>query len=148
MKINIRAATPQDRDDWIRLRYELWPDCPPDRHRLEVAQVLRSRGTVALAFVGDQLVGFAELSIRADQVDGTENSPVPYLEGWYVVPAYQGRGLGRSLLSFVEKWAVARGYGELASDAELRNRRGIQLHRRLGFREVSKTAHFVKRLKR
>jgi hypothetical protein len=38
------------------------------------------------------------------------------------------------------------GYSEIASDAEIQNSRSIRLHSRLGFREVSRTVHFVKTL--
>ena len=147
MNIAVRTASPDDRADWVRLRLELWPDCPDERHRLEVAQLLASPGVVALAFIDQNLAGFAEVSVRSDHVEGTASSPVPYLEGWYVRSAYQGQGVGRTLISFVEKWASSNGFSEIASDAELQSVRSIQLHHRLGFREVSRTIHFVKTLK-
>lgn len=147
MKVNIRPATARDRADWIAMRTKLWPDCPAERHNLEVAQILRAPGVVALAFVDEKLAGFAELSVRSDHVEGTENSPVPYLEGWYVSSPYRSRGVGRSLIAFVEDWARSKGFQELASDAERENRRSIRLHELLGFREVSTTVHFVKALK-
>ena len=85
--------------------------------------------------------------MRSDHVEGTASSPVPYLEGWYVRAAYRGHGVGRALLSFIEQWAVSRGYAELASDAELQNDHGIRLHAMLGFREAGRSVHFVKILK-
>lgn len=147
MKISIRPATTEDRGDWIGMRTELWPDCPADRHNLEVAQILRAPGIVAMAFVDESPAGFAEVSVRFDHVEGTKNSPVPYLEGWYVSSIYRGKGVGRSLIAFVEDWARSKGFTELASDAERENSRSIRLHRLLKFREVDTTVHFVKRLK-
>ncbi len=147
MNIKIRAAAPDDRDEWTRLRFELWPDCPPERHGLEVTQILSGTGIVALAFVEDELAGFAELSVRSDHVEGTAFSPVAYLEGWFVRPPHRGRGVGRALIRFAEQWAISKGFSELASDAELQNSRSIALHTGLGFREVGRSVHFVKSLK-
>jgi aminoglycoside 6'-N-acetyltransferase I len=147
MNIAIRTAAPDDRDEWMRLRFELWPHCPPERHELEVTQALSGAGIVALGFVDDELAGFAEVSVRSDHVEGTACSPVAYLEGWFVRPAHRGRGVGRALITFAELWAISRSFSELASDAELQNSRSIALHATLGFREVGRSVHFVKGLK-
>jgi aminoglycoside 6'-N-acetyltransferase I len=146
MKTIYRAATPADHPAWIALRVELWPDCPQERHALEVAQISSSPGIVAVAQCREALVGFAEVSIRRDHVEGTAAVPVPYLEGWYVQAPFRGQGIGRGLLAFVEDWARASGFGELASDAELANRYSIALHNQLGFVEVGRSVHFVKKL--
>ena len=103
-------------------------------------------GVVALARVDEKIVGMAELSIRHDHVEGTSATPVPYLEGWFVSESHRGWGIGRALLEFVENWSRSRGYQELASDAELYNTPSIDLHKALGFREVGRTVHFVRRL--
>lgn len=147
MNLQLRMAAPDDRDEWTRLRFELWPDCPPERHQLEVTQMLAGAGVVALAFVNDELAGFAEVSVRSDHVEGTACSPVAYLEGWFVRPAHRGRGVGRALIAFAEQWAISNGLSELASDAELENHRSIALHAALGFREVGRNVHFVKNLR-
>jgi aminoglycoside 6'-N-acetyltransferase I len=145
--IEYRAATPNDRLQWIALRFQLWPDCPMERHQLELDQLLKSDGVVAVADQSGELVGFAEVSIRGDHVEGTRFAPVPYLEGWYVKPGYRGKGIGRALVTFVEHWAVAHGFQEIASDAEIDNAQSVQLHVQLGFSEVGRTVHFVKQLR-
>jgi len=129
------------------MRCELWPDCVPERHGLEMAEILAGPGVVALALVDQAVAGFAEVSVRSDHVEGTAASPVPYLEGWYVRAAWRGRGVGRALLSYVEQWAVSKGYSELASDAEIQNDRSIRLHAMFGFNEVGRSVHFVKNLR-
>jgi aminoglycoside 6'-N-acetyltransferase I len=142
----IREAQASDGETWARLRAELWPDCTLERHRLEIAQLGRSAGVVALAIRAGEPVGFAEVSIRVDHVEGTSSTPIPYLEGWYVAAAHRGRGIGTALLEFTEGWARKRGYREMASDAEIDNEASILLHGRRGFAEVGRTVHFVKTL--
>jgi aminoglycoside 6'-N-acetyltransferase I len=51
------------------------------------------------------------------------------------------------LIQAVERWAMARGHTELASDAELENSLSIRLHKRLGFSEVDRHVTFLKKLK-
>jgi len=143
----IRRAEPKDKAGWVRLRHSLWPDCPENKHALEVEQVLQSGGTV---FVAEHkqagLIGFAEVSIRSDHVDGATISPVPYLEGWFVDASFRGRGTGRALLKAVEDWAISSGYTELASDAEIGNAQSIRLHKLLGFSEIDRNVTFLKKL--
>jgi aminoglycoside 6'-N-acetyltransferase I len=146
MQPEIFIARAENADAWAKLRSTLWPDCPPDRHALEIKQLLAGEGVVALARLGTDIVGMAELSIRRDHVEGTSTTPVPYLEGWFVAEPHRAQGIGRALLEFVENWSRAHGYRQLASDAELHNTQSIRLHKTLGFREVGRSVHFVKPL--
>lgn len=146
MNAEIRLAKAEDRSGWEQLRSQLWPDCPPKRHLLEIEQLLANGGAVVVAAAGGELVGFVEISLRVDHVEGTSVSPVPYLEAWYVADAHRGRGIGRALLVFAEHWAAERGFRELASDAEIGNENSIRLHKTAGFREVGRDVHFVKLL--
>lgn len=145
--MEIRKALETERDAWVRLRHELWPDCPKERHDLEISQILGSDGVVAVALDGAAMVGFAEVSLRSDHVEGAAESPVPYLEGWYVVPVHRGKGIGRSLITFIEDWALSQGYTELASDAELHNEGSLRAHEKLGFQEVGRSVQFIRMLK-
>ena len=146
MKVRKMAET--DKPKWLELRRALWPDCPAERHSLEMDQLQRSDGVVLLAEDSDgQVVGFAEVSIRRDHVEGTSSAPVPYLEGWYVIPSHRRQGIGRALIKSAESWALEAGFSELASDAESDNHDGIRAHRDLGFREVGRSVHFVRPLR-
>ena len=65
---------------------------------------------VTLAFLGDQPVGFA-LWFRTYSTFLAR--PGIYLEDLFVFPEFRGRGLGRTLLEFLARTAVERGYGRL-----------------------------------
>jgi aminoglycoside 6'-N-acetyltransferase I len=112
-----------------------------------MAQLLKSGGVVFLAEEDhNALVGFAEVSIRQDHVDGASICPVPYLEAWFVEARFRKQGIGRALIATVEQWAIQGGYSELASDAEIENTTGIRLHRLLGFAEIDRNVTFLKAL--
>jgi aminoglycoside 6'-N-acetyltransferase I len=146
----IREATAADLDAWLALRLRLWPVTPIDEHRREVAQQLAepARFVALLAFDdGGRAVGFAEAALRADPVNGCLTSPVAFLEGIYVLPAAQRRGIARALCAAIERWAVARGCTELGSDALLDNGASHGFHRAIGFAPTERVVFYRKELK-
>ena len=129
------------------MRKLLWPECPEDRHTLEMDLMRSTQGIVFMAeLYKSVLVGFAEVSIRNDHVEGTTNSPVPYLEGWFVDSNYRGKGIGKALIRAAEEFALEKGFTELASDAEIDNYTSIEIHKGIGFKEVGRSVHFIKSL--
>ena len=146
--MTVRKMSGADKPRWLELRKALWPSCPAERHMLEMDQLQHSDGVVLLAEDSDgQVVGFAEVSIRRDHVEGTSSAPVPYVEGWYVIPSHRRQGNGRTLIRSAESWALQAGFWELASDAESDNHDAIRAHGDLGFREVGRSVHFVRTLR-
>jgi aminoglycoside 6'-N-acetyltransferase I len=148
--MRVRLIAPDDLAAWCRLRAALWPAAPEDQLAREAAAYFA--GTTALVAVflceaaNGEVLGMLELSLRS-YAEGCRSSPVPYVEGWYVVPTARRRGVGRALATAAERWAEARGYPELASDALLDYRASELAHRALGFLEVERAIHFRKDLR-
>ena len=145
----IESCTSIQHAGWLELRRALWPECSDDEHREEMAEFLAEPEHFAqyIAFDEDQRpVGFVEASIRTDYVNGTETSPVGFLEGIYVSPEFRRRGFGRELVAEVERWAIAHGCRELSSDADLENLLSHDVHRALGFDETERVVYFRKEL--
>ena len=99
-----------------------------------------------LAYEGDTAVGFAQCQLRHDYVDGTENSPVGYLEGIFVAEQYRNQGTARMLLTACENWARTKGCTEFASDCELTNTQSLCFHLNVGFTEANRIICFTKKL--
>jgi aminoglycoside 6'-N-acetyltransferase I len=93
-----------------------------------------------------QPVGFIEVALRHDYVNGTESSPVAFLEGIYVTPTQRRRGVARNLVAVATVWAIERGCREFASDAALDNETSHEMHRSLGFVETERVVYFRKLL--
>jgi aminoglycoside 6'-N-acetyltransferase I len=91
-------------------------------------------------------VGLVEASLRNGYVNGTESSPLAFLEGLYVTPTHRRRGVARRLVAAVAEWAVSRGCREFASDAALQNELSHAVHRSLGFVETERVVYFRKAL--
>ena len=144
---SVRPGTIEDVEQWLLLRKALWRGCSEAQHRLEMEQVLSSSGGVFVAEDPEgRLIGFAEFSIRNDYVPGADISPVPGLEGWYVDKDFRTKGVGKALLAAVEEWSRQKGYKQLASDALIDNTTGVEIHKQLGFIEIERTVHFIKKL--
>ena len=145
----IRPATLADLDGLAELRFALWPDEPLARRRAETEENLaRGDGLLAtlVADEGGEVVGFAEVSLRRDYVNGCETSPVGFLEGIYVRPRRRRRGIAAALVAAAERWARAAGCRELASDALLDNLASHRFHLGCGFAETERVVYFRKRL--
>lgn len=122
---------------------KLWPDHALAELEGELRALLADED--AAVFLADS-VGFAQCQLRRDYVEGTDTSPVGYLEGIYVEEAFRGQGVAKSLLAACETWAASRGCREFASDCELDNTASQRFHLRMGFREANRIVCFVKPL--
>lgn len=146
--MTIREIVESDRIDWVRLRDALWPGSLWD-HDAETRTYFETSREAPIVFVAEvdsRVVGFLELDYRK-YAPGCASSPVPFVEGWYVEPALQGRGIGRALIEAAEVRARAAGHHEMASDAELENTDGIAAHVAVGYTEVERVVCFRRSLR-
>jgi aminoglycoside 6'-N-acetyltransferase I len=148
-KTTIERCSSLDQPGWLEFRLELWPDATPDDHRGYMAiSLAQPERFLQLMMYDDQRqpIGFIEASIRGDYVNGTQSSPVGFVEGVYVIPSWRQRGVARELFAAIGDWARARGCRELASDALLENEISQRAHAALGFRETERVVYFVRKL--
>lgn len=99
-----------------------------------------------IKYVDDKPVGFANVSIRYDYVEGCETSPVGYLEGIYVEDEYRKNNYARDLVEACEKWVKDKGIKEFASDCTLTNKDSLAFHLSIGFEDVNRIICFKKEL--
>jgi aminoglycoside 6'-N-acetyltransferase I len=135
--------------DWLKMRHALWSDTTHEEHRKEIEELLAAPENctqfIAYSNNGDAL-GFAEASIRREYVNGTNSSPVTYLEGIYVKPQARRMGLAAALIEAVADWGQSKGCEELASDVELENQISQEVHKALGFIETERVVYFMRPL--
>lgn len=148
--MNIRKMRKADIKEWARMRLELWPGSL-DVHICELEDYFSGLSidivyAVAVDIGEKSLAGFMELNIR-NFAEGSRSPKLPYVEAWFIDEAYRGKGFGKQLMSFAEKWAVSQDFSELASDTEIGNKRSIKIHKALGFRETERIVCFLKDLK-
>jgi len=143
----LKKATPADLSAVATLAAQLWPQHTAKELETEFAPVLEEEDTaIFLACDDEGPLGFAQCGLRYDYVEGTDSSPVGYLEGIYVEEPYRRRGYAKLLISACEIWAKEYGCKEFASDCELHNQESLHFHIKAGFEEANRIICFVKKL--
>lgn len=146
MEVIIRRATHDDKQEWFRMRKFIWPEAPDDYLSFDQDDILESDSDVVFfALTEDKAVGLIEASIR-EYGEGCETSPVGYIEAWFVQEDLRGQSIAGKLTQAAEDWARGKGCTEMGSDTWLDNDVSIRAHQKLGYYEVERLVHFVKRL--
>ena len=82
------------------LAVQMWEDNTVEDLIQEFTELLsKGRAQFFLKYENDILVGFAQCQLRSDYVEGTETSPVGYLEGIFVREEYRHQGYAKELLA-------------------------------------------------
>lgn len=146
--MHIRRATESDYLDVVRLMRQLWPNAPETELTMEIRLGLRSGKMNYFLAILDEPIGCCQLSFRHDYVPGATSSPTAFLEGLYVIPAHRGQHVATALVDAASAFARAKGCDELASDTEIENVDSQRFHEQIGFQEIERTVHYVKKLSR
>lgn len=143
----IRPVGPADRESWLQMRQQLWPDHRQHRQDIEnyFARTDPEAGRVWVAVHEDQCRGFIEVTVRDVPGNGI-TSNVATIEGWFVSTDFREAGLGARLMETVEAWAKEQGIGKLISDCPLDNTTSAAAHRACGFIETARIITFEKEL--
>ncbi len=143
----LKEAAMEEAETVANLAIQMWEDNSIEELTEEFRDYIKSEnGVVFLAVLDGGAVGFAQCGVRHDYVEGTDTSPVGYLEGIFVVEEYRRRGLAKDMLLACEKWAKEQGCTEFASDCELENEDSLRFHLKMGFKEANRIICFAKNL--
>ncbi|MFS0824480.1 aminoglycoside 6'-N-acetyltransferase [Bacillus sp. 1P02SD] len=147
--MEIVKATVKDIRVIVSLALQLWPENDESVFTKEFTELIHDEKAViflAKEKEENEAIGFAQCQLRVDYVEGTESSPVGYLEGIFVREEYRRKGVAKQLLSSCEKWAKSKGCLEFASDVELENDESLKFHLKNGFQEANRIICLTKKL--
>lgn len=143
--MNIVKADRSNLNELTDLALKLWPGHTWEELRTLFEGLLDTeKAACYLAEVDGAYVGFIYMSLRVDYVEGSNSSPVGYIEGIYVDPKYRNKGISRMLVETGERWSKSFGCSQLASDTELDNYTGQEFHKKIGFEEAGRIVAFIK----
>ena len=143
----IRKAGVEDAMTLAKLAIQMWEDNTVEGLTETFAELMSGdKAACFLAYDGETAAGFAQCQLRFDYVEGTETSPVGYLEGIFVEESCRHHGIASKLLLECQKWAKEQGCREFASDCELDNTDSFKFHMALGFEEAGRVICFRKEL--
>ena len=143
----IKQARTEDAGFLAALAIQMWKDHTPTELEDEFRELVNKDDSICfIRYVDDRPVAFAQCNLRHDYVEGTESSPVGFLEGIFVSEEYRKKGFAAELLAECEKWAKEKGCTEFASDCELDNEVSLKFHLSVGFEEANRIICFRKGL--
>lgn len=141
----IKSAVKNDAGILAELATQMWHDSTVLALEKEFEKLIESdKATCFIKYIDNMAIGFAQCQLRTDYVEGTETSPVGYLEGIFIIEAYRKKGYAKELLSTCERWAKEQNCSEFASDCELNNIAGLRFHLAMGFEEANRIICFRK----
>lgn len=146
--ISLIPATTQHLPHYLPLAQALWPKSNQDELKKEFLKDLESNfyETYLAQHEDGTYIGFINLSLRTDYVQGSSTSPVAYIEGIYVTPEHRNQGIATQLVTQAETWAKEKNCTELASDTELHNTDSQAFHQQVGFQKSETIVHFIKKV--
>ena len=146
-KTALRKASIEDAETLAALAVQLWPDNDIAGLAGELrGLIMNDEAACFLKYADGRPVAFAQCQLRHDYVEGTDSSPVGYLEGIFVAEGYRMRGYAAELLAECQKWAKEKGCTEFASDCELDKADSLRFHLAVGFEETNRVICFKKKL--
>jgi len=148
--MEIKKVTKDNKMDFeslVDMAHTLWSYHTREEISKEMDKILESNKEDAFVIKeNDEYSAFATFPIKYEYVQGANSYPVGYLEGIYVKPEYRKKGLAKKIVEFAEKWAFEKGCKQIASDTWLRNKESQNFHKSIGFEEVEKIVHFIKKI--
>lgn len=143
----VRKAEKNELEILAKLSVQMWNSHSIDELINKFSETI-SKGNAQffLKYENDVPVGFAQCQLRYDYVEGTETTPVGYLEGIFIKEGYRNKGYARELLAACETWAKNNGCQEFASDCEIDNIGSFSFHKAMNFIEANRIICFTKKL--
>ena len=143
--MSIITADATNLKDLVDLSVLLFPDDSYDDLFTVYKDVITSEKETGLLYEKDgKYAGYMHLSVRSDYVNGTDTSPVVFVEAIYVLPEYRKHGIGREFIEYAERFAQEKGITQLASDCFIDNTMSEAFHKSCGFIEKERVICFVK----
>jgi aminoglycoside 6'-N-acetyltransferase I len=130
MDITFRRVTHEDKAEWFRMRKGIWPEAPDEYMTFDMDEILANDDYFVIFACDDgKPIGLTEAQIRD-----------------YVQEDYRGKRIAGIMTQAAENWIREKGCTEVASDTWLDNQPSIRAHLNMGYTEVERLVHYVKRL--
>ena len=148
MMLSTVELTSANSSEWLAMAIQLWPDYDPSELSQIVTDGLQSKKYQRLLCQNESgaYIGFIDLSLRHDYVEGSSTSPVGYIEGIFVKPEFRHLGVAKFMVSEGEKWAKHIGCSEIGSDTSATNIDSQNFHQCVGFTKSDVVVHFIKKI--
>ena len=146
--MEVRMATPEDREELVRVFHEIdlhyWGEAAPERATMR-AQVLgtilgpKAGCDIAVAVSEGRVLGLATFAVLypAPELGGNM-----YMRDLFTVGEARGQGVGRAIMAYLARLAVARGCSRFDWTTEEGNKGALGFYDRLGAVRVQDRVYF------
>ncbi len=140
IEVIIRKATASDIENMVYL-LELLFSIEEDftfnetKHRRGLAMMLTDPNTrcVVVAEVDKSIVGMCSVQSVVSSVEGSRTA---WVEDVVVQKPFQGQGIGKKLLGFVEKWCTEQGIERIQLLADKNNMPALEFYKKLNWQRT------------
>jgi aminoglycoside 6'-N-acetyltransferase I len=146
----IIAGTTAHLEELLPMGIDLWPEESPEGLKNIFIELMNKpeKNQFYLFLENSNAVGFIYMSVRNDYVEGSDSSPVGYVEGIYVKPEHRRKGISGKLLKQGEQWAKQKGCTQIGSDIYADNKVSYDFHTAIGFKEAGRLIAFIKEIEK
>ncbi len=140
-----RIATKEDFEGVLKLALALWPDEEDVASDIQTA-LTESGHAIYIAEDNGRAIGFIEMALRTDYVEGSNSSPVAYIEGLFVAVTHRKQGIAHELVRCGEEWGKENRCTEMGSDVLVDNTISQEFHENIGFRKAETIVCYIKEI--
>lgn len=97
-----------------------------------LAQIAKPNSCFLVVKSGEDVIGFGQVGAALPRHDAAPVAAAD-LHRLYLLPAWQGRGIGSRLLAYLEAWLREQGYTSYGAYVHVRNQPAQRFYRRQGF---------------
>jgi len=146
--MSIIKADETNLKEWAEMSTLLFPELTYDEAYKECENWLLDKNEIGLLYkIDGKYAGFMNIAVRKDYVNGTDSSPVVFIEAIYVLPQYRKAGIGKEFIKYAEDFAKEQNISQIASDCLIDNSQSEAFHKSCGFIEKERVICFVKDIK-
>ena len=134
------------KEGYMRLIKLLWTDIEDNEIEEIITSHELSKEKIFIYLKDEEVVGFINLSIRNDYVEGCTSNGVGYIEGIYVCEPYRRNQIAYQLVQKAIDFFKLIGLKEIGSDTEIENQMSQIFHKAIGFREAGRNVHYIMKI--
>lgn len=134
------------KESYVTLLKLLWKDIRDKDIQEIITHHELNKDKIFLYLKEEKVIGFVNLSIRNDYVEGCTSNGVGYIEGIYVCKPYRRNKIGYELIDHAVAFFKSIGLTEVGSDTDVNNEMSKFFHKFIGFKEVATNVHYIMKI--
>ena len=123
------------KDGYTKLIKLLWKDIKDKEIHEIITNHELKKDKIFLEVREKEVIGFINLSVRNDYVEGCTSLGTGYIEGVYVCRPHRRNQIAYNLVNHAVSFFKSIGLSEIGSDTEIENEMSQMFHKMMGFKE-------------